>query len=147
MHFVSGGAYNGKANWVKQQYNLKLLKENQYNWISAYREERLPETLSHIKQDIVILEGMERWIYDIIIGRNPDIMKNRLQEIISEWHKWEQQNKKQLIIIGTDIFKGIVPLEEQNRNWRDVTGFVYQYIVEKSSQFTYVWYGIGKSLK
>ena len=37
MHFVTGGAYNGKAKWVKNHYTLDM---DHVQWISAYRTSR-----------------------------------------------------------------------------------------------------------
>lgn len=40
LHFVTGGAYNGKTKWVKQLYGL----ENDVLWLSGYRQEQ-PELI------------------------------------------------------------------------------------------------------
>lgn len=147
MHFVSGGAYNGKANWVKEYYQLNRMAINEYEWISAYREESLPKNLTNIEKDIVILEGLERWIDPLVKDHDVETVKNKFQHIVTSWLQWEEEHARKLIIIGTDISKGIVPLEEYNRNWRDITGFIYQNIVMKSKRFTYIWYGIAQHLK
>ena len=52
-----------------------------------------------------------------------------------------------VILIGTDITKGIVPIEAENRVWRDVTGRVYQDTVSICNRVDLIWYGINKRLK
>ena len=54
---------------------------------------------------------------------------------------------RMVILIGSDITKGIVPIEAENRVWRDVTGRVYQDTVSICNRVDLIWYGINKRLK
>ena len=142
MHFVTGGAYNGKAKWVKKHYTLD---DNHVQWISAYRDEPLP---LHFHEDTVVLQGIEAWIKRDAANQEAAAIRMKWQEIISKWRIWEEaKNDRRLILIGADITKGIVPIEIENRIWRDATGWVFQDIVAASSRVDIIWYGVSQQLK
>lgn len=68
--------------------------------------------------------------------------------VLNKWLSWEQANKAhQLIVIGSDISKGIVPLKQSERQWRDVTGWFYQDLVNRAKRYDVIWYGIHQQLK
>jgi len=50
------------------------------------------------------------------------------------------------IVIGNEIGCGIVPVDGFERQWRDETGWVYQYLGRRSSGVYRVWAGIGTKL-
>jgi len=147
MHFISGGAYNGKANWVKNHYSLGVLEKTDYLWLSAYKKDLLAEDLTAIPQKVLVLEGLERWVYTLIEKHRIDDVRKYFQKIIQDWITWASKDGNKLVIIGVDMSKGVVPIDANLRNWRDVTGFIYQDIVKQCSVFHYVWYGIAKQLK
>lgn len=142
MHFVTGGAYNGKAKWVKKHYRLDL---DDVQWISAYRDEPLPLL---IQEDTVVLQGIEAWIKRDVSIKEATVIRRKWQEIITQWRIWEEaEDNRCCILIGADITKGIVPIEVEDRIWRDVTGWVYQDIVAASSRVDIIWYGLSQQLK
>jgi len=145
MHFISGGAYNGKANWVNNYFQLK--ERDEFSWVSAYKNEPLPDHLTINTQNIIVLEGLERWILSLIETGTIDDVRIHFQERINHWMDCANQSNHKLIIIGADISKGVVPIDATLRMWRDVTGFIYQDIVKQSTTFHYIWYGIAKQLK
>lgn len=135
MHFVTGGAFNGKRRWVRKMYP-------DAKWISAHEGELLLDALDSTNSSIVVLEGLETWIKDYSLSRE------EWKKIILDWEKWEQEKfGRQLVLIGTDIGKGIVPLEKENRNWRDLTGWLYQDIAAVSEKVDVIWYGINQTIK
>lgn len=147
MHFISGGAYNGKANWVKEYYQLANQTSTDYTWISAYKGESLPDDLAIYSDTLMVLEGLEQWILSLVKHHSIDDVHEMLQIMLTKWITWSEQQGHQLVLIGTDLSKGIVPADATLRKWRDVTGFIYQDIAKRSSCFHYVWYGIAQSLK
>lgn len=144
MHFVTGGAYNGKAKWVKKYYSLD---DDCVQWISAYRGENLP---LHFQAETVVLQGIETWIKRDIDQQNPDAAKTRYKwkEMIEQWRIWEEKkHARRLVLLGADITKGIVPIDMENRIWRDAAGWVFQDIVAASSRVDVIWYGLSQQLK
>jgi len=68
--------------------------------------------------------------------------------IIKDWQEWENLNSNcKIIIIGTDITKGIVPMEKENRDFRDLTGWVYQDLSSRCERVDIIWYGINRTIK
>lgn len=133
MHFVTGGAFNGKRKWVKEKYP-------EAKWVSAYNNDSFG--FDNYESTIIVLEGIETWVKDLSISRQ------EWREVVEDWLKWEQADlTRKVIFIGTDITKGIVPIEKEHRQWRDLTGWVYQDIVSVSNQVDVIWYGISKTIK
>ena len=67
---------------------------------------------------------------------------------MQDWLEWEKQNsQRKVILIGCDISKGIVPMSAKDRKWRDITGWVYQDVVEAAERVDVIWYGIVQKLK
>ena len=142
MHVVTGGAYHGKSAWVKDFYNL----DHGSSWMSAYDKHPFPRKITS-SSPIVVLEGVEEWIRQAILS---ETMNDRYdaQSFIENWLSWEREtDKRRLIIIGTDISKGIVPVEREQRAWRDLTGWFFQELVLYCKRFDVIWYGIPKRLK
>jgi adenosylcobinamide kinase / adenosylcobinamide-phosphate guanylyltransferase len=144
LHFIIGGAFNGKRAWVKNTY--KDFEHNQ--WVSAYENHSLPINLIDMDQDVMILEGVEVWLKELTLENDADQSREIWNHCIDKWLTWEQAAfHRQLIVIGTDITKGIVPVEGENRLWRDVTGWAYQDIAAKSAKVDVIWYGVNQSIK
>jgi len=141
MHFVTGGAYNGKAKWVRNYYSEKAPVQ----WISAYQDEALPFDFD---EDFVVLQGVEMWLRNEVQQQTAEAIRIKWQEIIKRWRIWEEEKKTRCcIIIGADITKGIVPIEACNRTWRDASGWFFQDIAAASSRVDIIWYGIAQQVK
>ncbi|MTH53049.1 hypothetical protein GKZ89_06460 [Bacillus mangrovi] len=138
MHFVSGGACNGKSAWVKQQ---SFWREDAL-WVSAYRKDQLPQDF----KPLTVIEGLEEYIRLDSLEHGEDAVRiwSRRME---EWISREQERRCRLVLIGTDITKGIVPVQAEDRLWRDTAGWVYQEIVRKAAEADLIWYGLATPLK
>ena len=143
MHFITGGAFNGKRAWVIKTYQV----EKDESWLSAYENHPLPQNVNH-HQNFLILEGIEIWLK--LLTEQVDVQQSLeiWNSCLNDWLKWEKEKaSRNVIIIGTDITKGIVPLEKENRLWRDLTGWAYQDTVAKALKVDVIWYGINKTIK
>ncbi|GLB60954.1 bifunctional adenosylcobinamide kinase/adenosylcobinamide-phosphate guanylyltransferase [Cytobacillus sp. NCCP-133] len=144
MHFVTGGAFNGKSKWVKDFYRLE---EVQYQWISAYKGKVNMDTDQN-SADIHILEGVELWIRGLAKEFNTDEVRTRWKNQLRFWLGWEKEDiHRRVILIGSDISKGIVPVEAADRYWRDVTGWAYQDTAAAADRIDLIWYGISQKIK
>jgi adenosylcobinamide kinase/adenosylcobinamide-phosphate guanylyltransferase len=147
LHFVTGGAFNGKRKWVADSY--KLQETQNYTWISPFRQGFDFVKLSDIAkfQTITIIEGLEELIK---MGLEQDQTDLRITwtTIFRQWLSWEQQNDHNiLIVIGSDITKGIVPIEKRDREWRDLVGWCYQDLMKICHRADLIWYGVAQPLK
>ncbi|UOR10878.1 bifunctional adenosylcobinamide kinase/adenosylcobinamide-phosphate guanylyltransferase [Halobacillus amylolyticus] len=134
MDFVTGGAYNGKLDWVIENYDsdYTILKDDQQ-----------PESVDTPR---LIIDKLEDRIYNYLSDQDEETEK--WQKYYRSLMKWEQTfTSRQLVIIGTDITGGIVPMDKQNRLWRDMTGFIYQQLTKDAQRVFRVWFGIPQQLK
>ena len=145
MQFVTGGAFNGKSNWVKA-YNG--INGGSASWISAYRKETLPLSLDSVDKNVVVIEGIEQWIKESLADFEAEVVRGKWQALLEKWQVWERAKQGRVVIlIGSDLTKGIVPIEAENRMWRDVTGRVFQDMVSVCDRVDLIWYGLNKRLK
>lgn len=144
MHFITGGAFNGKRKWVKNHYAA-----NHHLWLNAYNADPFSKWFYESTPDVVVVEGIEDWIYKQIDTTTlPDRQRQNIMRQIEPWLEWEKANSdRRLVIIGTDISKGIVPADKRERLWRDLTGWVYQALVVKAERADVIWYGVEQTLK
>ncbi|MCA1022812.1 bifunctional adenosylcobinamide kinase/adenosylcobinamide-phosphate guanylyltransferase [Halobacillus litoralis] len=130
MEFVTGGAYNGKGKWVEEEW---IDRHQEYTWINVKTQEAvIPDTNQLVLENIEFIskETEEGWAW--------------LEPFIT----WENQHpQRRLLLIGTDMTKGMVPLEKSDRIWRDRTGFLYQMVMEEAEHAYVVWFGIAEQLK
>ncbi len=145
MHFITGGACNGKRKWVKRHYTL-----DRFLWISAYDDEGMLEGFENTElPSTVILEGVETWIHkQLDTSTPPDMILKIFMQDIEPWLQWEEADRqRRIVIIGTDISKGIVPIDKHDRLWRDITGWAYQELVRQADRVDVIWYGIEQMIK
>ncbi|WP_041964155.1 bifunctional adenosylcobinamide kinase/adenosylcobinamide-phosphate guanylyltransferase [Mesobacillus selenatarsenatis] len=142
MHFVTGGAFNGKSKWVREQYQLN---ETEHSWHSAYQKDPI---LEPDNEKIVVFEGLEVWLRESAVSISLDETRQKWQSLIQKWLEWENQDsQRKVILIGCDISKGIVPMVSEDRRWRDITGWIYQDIMSVAERADVIWYGISQKLK
>ncbi|WNS75916.1 bifunctional adenosylcobinamide kinase/adenosylcobinamide-phosphate guanylyltransferase [Bacillus sp. DTU_2020_1000418_1_SI_GHA_SEK_038] len=143
MHFVTGGAFNGKSKWITEYYHLK---DTPHLWISCHKHEHAP--LRFDDHLIIILEGIELMLKDLSAQSEISEARKRWQRQLSRWMNWENENpRRKIILIGTDMNKGIVPMLAEDRKWRDLTGWAYQDAVRAACRADLIWYGISQRLK
>lgn len=142
MHFITGGAFNGKRQWVRQYYPTGA------TWFSAADYDIWPVPDKNL-DTTVILEGLETWIKkEINVELPADTLLEKNIKSLEKWLEWEQKKENhRLVLIGTDISKGIVPMEKENRLQRDITGWFYQKLVKQAERVDQIWYGISETLK
>lgn len=144
MHFVTGGAYNGKSKWVKNFYGLT----EDHCWKSAYDQQKIPLNVSRFYGEVVVLEGVEQWIKGLTVDSGHEECRAIWQSLLGIWRSWEsEQQARTVVIIGADITKGIVPMEKEDRDWRDLTGWAFQDLAAVADRVDVIWYGLNQQLK
>lgn len=146
MHFITGGAYNGKGEWVEKQYGIHRTSTQ---WYSAYHHSSPPEGAVFADWDgVIVWEGIEYWVKDVLSYCQEEEIQQRIMEYLVDFTNWEYTKRtRKVIIIGTDITKGIVPIDEKERRLRDVCGRVYQQIAKHATQMDIIWYGMAQKIK
>jgi adenosylcobinamide kinase / adenosylcobinamide-phosphate guanylyltransferase len=141
MQFVTGGAFNGKSEWVKETNKQKL------EWLNVSEERTLPQPDTF--QSTVVLEGLEYLILnEIRKEKEINMIRSEFHSLFEKWKNWEETSvSREVIWIGSDIGRGIVPIHSTERKWRDLTGWVYQDLVKLSESVYEIWFGLPQMLK
>lgn len=141
MYFITGGTFNGKGRWVRNHFRLE---NSNTEWVPLFNG-ALVEI--HPRKPIVVLEGLEYAIRVALSQKDGDI-RAAFKAQMHSLKKWEAENPERKVIwIGSEIGKGIVPVDQSSREWRDMTGWVYQDLAQMSQRVWLVWYGMATSLK
>ncbi|CAM3136622.1 bifunctional adenosylcobinamide kinase/adenosylcobinamide-phosphate guanylyltransferase [Filibacter tadaridae] len=126
MHIYIGGAHNGKRHYVRTKFAHEKL---------AWFDGELPETDTFINHKIVIA-GLENWL-----------AQTDLDEQQAIEHIMRVQKDRSVIIILTDIGRGIVPMDADQRKLRDTCGRLYQRLIAEADEVTRIWYGLAQTVK
>ncbi|SFU46698.1 adenosylcobinamide kinase /adenosylcobinamide-phosphate guanylyltransferase [Clostridium sp. DSM 8431] len=126
MIFVIGGKYNNKLNFVLEEYNLKqdevYFGENE----EEYKGERVIYNFHEFNRKL-LKEG--KTIEQIIAF---------LEEILK---------KEDLIIISDEVGYGIVPIEKDDRIFREAHGRISCFVALKAKEVYRVMYGTALKIK
>jgi adenosylcobinamide kinase / adenosylcobinamide-phosphate guanylyltransferase len=130
VHIYIGGAHNGKREYVR-----KALSGETLQWIEAGDLSRLPEPES----GRVVLAGLETYI-----SSNHHDEDSAMEDV---FRFIEAADQDRLVIIVTDIGRGIVPADPHSRWLRDTCGRLNQRLFREAGRVTRIWYGLAKELK
>ncbi|NLL63270.1 MAG: cobalamin biosynthesis protein CobU [Ruminococcaceae bacterium] len=123
MHLIIGGAYQGKLDYAKENFNIG--------------------DSIHICKDVTI-DFSKKCIYNVedftlACVRAGIEAKDYFKEHSDEW--------KDSIIISTDIFCGVVPIDVDIRAMREMHGRLLVYLTKKADTVTRIFCGLGQRLK
>lgn len=141
MHFVTGGAFNGKSNWVRKTYPIN---DQNSTWVSGYAGEQIPDSLLPATE-YWIVSGIEQYVKDWLIACDEKAVREKWLGKLTEWSCLD--GDQTMILIGSDISKGIVPANHEERLWRDVTGRIFQDTAKICDRVDVIWYGINIQIK
>ncbi|MGM0779230.1 MAG: bifunctional adenosylcobinamide kinase/adenosylcobinamide-phosphate guanylyltransferase [Bacillota bacterium] len=141
MHFITGGRFNGKSEWVKNFYQLA---DTPHKWISAYHG----ESSGDLDRNLIVFEGIELMIREWSQALEFEEIRKKWQEMLEKWLQWENADvNRKVVLIGSDISKGIVPMEAHDRKWRDASGWAFQDAAAAADRVDLIWYGINQKIK
>lgn len=126
MILVIGGAYQGKADFVKRRFSLS---EDDF-----LRADRYTERLSTEKR---VIYGLEEWVYGrVSAGKDTELdIRGELCGI------------KNKIIICNDITQGLVPMDKTDRAWREAVGRCITFLAANADEVYRVFCGIENRIK
>ncbi|PKG23674.1 bifunctional adenosylcobinamide kinase/adenosylcobinamide-phosphate guanylyltransferase [Niallia nealsonii] len=147
MHFITGGSFNGKRKWALNFYQLTIQSEA-LQLLSFYEKTTAMENIAPLEKPVFMLEGLEYFIQQQLITMGIEKTICYFRQLFKELISWEKQKEKnQVIVIGSDITKGIVPIDKKDREWRDAVGWIYQEAAQRSTRVDVIWYGVNDLLK
>jgi len=124
MIFVFGGIYQGKLDYVKENYEVTQI-------IDCKNLE--PQSFS----EGTVLSNFEYFI-NTMLEKDIDPVKY-IKDNINKF--------KEIIIIGNEIGLGVVPMKKEDRILRDNVGFIYQILSKEAKSVVRVWNGLPMRIK
>ena len=124
MDLIIGGAYQGKLDYARTAF---ALRENEIF------------TCSGTKVDFSkrCLNALEEFTWACAeAGTDP------VEDFRANWEKW-----KDSILICRDLFCGVVPMDPRERQWRQDTGRLCQYLAGEAEQVSRIFCGLEQRLK
>ncbi|MCA1062887.1 bifunctional adenosylcobinamide kinase/adenosylcobinamide-phosphate guanylyltransferase (plasmid) [Cytobacillus spongiae] len=144
MYFVTGGSFNGKSRWVKTHFNLSKADTT---WLSLFEGNIHQLNEWNVSKPFIVIEGLEYGVRSSLLMNEPDFRQS-FSMMLDSLSRWEEEHyERKIIWIGSEIGKGIVPMDKFSRGWRDMTGWVYQDLAAMCQQVWAVWYGLATPLK
>lgn len=124
---VIGGSYQGKTKWVQEHY-------------PEYKERAADEI---IKQNQAGSFQEQIWV-------------NGFQKYMKQWLVQKQEYQKNValllqnpswVIVSDEVGSGIVPLEKEDREWREATGRMLCEIAKEADEVYRMYCGIAVKIK
>jgi len=85
----------------------------------------------------VVVAGIEKWLAATKLPEDAAV------EYVMNSIALQQDT----VLILTDIGRGIVPIDANQRKLRDTCGRLYQRLLGEADEVTRIWYGLAKPLK
>lgn len=126
MKLVIGGAYQGKKAYASRQYEIK---DEQWADGKTCNEEELMSAAA---------------VYDFHIFIRRQLGEGRDAQKLGQ-ELWEKN--PQIVVVSDEVGYGIVPMEAEERAWREACGRVCTILAEKSEEVVRVCCGIGRRIK
>lgn len=125
MILIFGGSYQGKLEFAKETFGVTendvftCTVDSEIDWSKKVLYNLDQSFLRHVR------EGKE----------SREVLKDHLDQL------------KDKILIVNDISQGIVPMERENRDWREMTGRAMLYISKEADEVYRVFCGLGSKIK
>lgn len=125
MILIFGGSYQGKLDFAKETFGVTdkdvftCTVDHEIDWSKKVLYNLDQAFLRHVR------EGKE----------SREVLREHLDEL------------KDKILIVNDISQGIVPMEREHRDWREMTGRAMLYISKEADEVHRVFCGLGSKIK
>lgn len=124
MHVIFGGAFNGKRAYVEQS-----IQGRNVQWLDVVAD--APILWPNV--EVIVVFGVE------------NLLEPQGKELLEKLEEWDEQ--VEVLVIATEIGRGIVPMDASMRKLRDDVGRFYQQLFTKADRVTRIWYGISQTIK
>ncbi|MCQ2547755.1 MAG: bifunctional adenosylcobinamide kinase/adenosylcobinamide-phosphate guanylyltransferase [Clostridia bacterium] len=126
MVLIFGGAYQGKLEYAMKEFNIG--EEQVFTCTSD-------NLLAEVGPEFAIVDKIENWAWELTkAGKRP------VEEI-------DLEALKDKIIIARDNSQGIVPLDEDERQFREDMGRLLMAVSKNSDKVIRVFCGLGEVIK
>lgn len=134
MILVIGGAYSGKTQFIKEQFNLS---DDDF----IYGEAVTDKNICHYRA----IADFNKYIFPIVTESLTD--ENNIEELVIDKVTKLLHINNDIIVEMREVGSGIVPIEKKERLFREVIGRVSCSLAEQSEEVFRVVCGIPVKLK
>lgn len=136
MKLIFGGVYQGKLKYAKSEFKIK--DEDIFN-INEADEDLSAEALIEMSMDrkSKMIYGMEEF------SRRCVAEGKEAAEILAD----RMEDCSEVIFVAADISQGLVPMEKEQRAWREMNGRMLIYLSEQADQVVRIFCGLPAVLK
>lgn len=124
MEFIIGGAYQGKLDYAKQAHSIQ---DKDVFHCQGCEIDFTKPCINHIEE--FVLACIRADVDPILYFKK-------------HWEDWRHS-----VLICMDLSSGVVPLEAEMRQWRNLTGKLCQYLSREASSVTRIFCGLEQKLK
>nr|WP_269135851.1 bifunctional adenosylcobinamide kinase/adenosylcobinamide-phosphate guanylyltransferase [Sporosarcina cyprini] len=108
---------------------------SQWEWVGEGHAWSL-DRLAEVDSEFIVLDRIEEWLE-----------RSSMDEADAWNHIIKGIEGKETVVILTDIGRGIVPVDPEQRKLRDQCGRLYQWLMAEADEVTRIWYGLAQTLK
>lgn len=140
MKLIIGGAYQGKLAYARETYNV------QDGWIDG-RTCAMEEIVScrgisqfheYVKRMLTEAEGVFSFRKDDLVS---------FEEQAAQFVCMLKERNPQMIAVTNELGYGVVPMEKDDRMWREATGRICTAFAKEAEEVVRVVCGIGTRIK
>ena len=132
MDLIFGGAYQGKTEYAKKAFKLK-----DGDIYACGEEGNLSEALKKGGRRIKAVDNLENFVW---LCQKAGIEARDYIEAC-------EGLLRDKVIIMADVSQGIVPMDEDERGWREMMGRTMIYLARNSKTVTRIFCGLPQKIK
>ncbi|MEA2119234.1 bifunctional adenosylcobinamide kinase/adenosylcobinamide-phosphate guanylyltransferase [Halovibrio sp. HP20-50] len=141
MQLFIGGACAGKRDAVTARFPSAL-------WHRLAPGQRLDALQQMLVADTpLVITGVFEWLEAALADAENDALRQQWQGDMPPLYQRAEALKAPLIIIATEVGRGIVPMQPERRRLRDLNGWFSQDAAARADQVWYVRHGLVLAAK
>ena len=136
MILIIGGMCQGKHDFCKSEFPDAEVKE--------HYEEKVRENLKEGKDPV---SEAEKWLDEISATMEIDGTDTAVHLSMDSENRFKEQNPRELVIIMNEVGSGVVPMDKDEREWREPVGRVSCLFAKRADRVYRLLAGIPQRLK
>lgn len=141
MQLFIGGACAGKRDAVADRFPDAV-------WHRLIPSLRLAECQQALVADTpLVITGVFKWLEAALASAENDSQRQQWRGDLVQLCQRADQINAPLIIIATEVGRGIVPMQPEQRRLRDLNGWFAQDATSQAEQVWYVRHGLVMGMK
>ncbi|WP_044931330.1 bifunctional adenosylcobinamide kinase/adenosylcobinamide-phosphate guanylyltransferase [Oribacterium sp. NK2B42] len=136
MVLIIGGMCQGKHDFCKSEFPDAEVIE--------HYEERIREELGKGKDPV---SEAEKWLDDISATMEIDGTDSAIHLSMDSANRFKEQLPRELVIIMNEVGSGVVPMDKDEREWREAVGRVSCSFAKRADRVYRLLAGIPQRLK